>query len=233
MNAEKRLKQVANDYEQRLTQVTERYRSQGYDVVVRPGPDDLPSFARDFKVEVIARRDGGGVLTSAKKTQSDLESDRDLARYAEIIDKEPGWRFDLFVLGPKSQAWPEKQKATEPSEEDILRAVEDVERMLQAGFVPQSLIAAWAVLESAMRKTLQANGEKAGWGSSPRTMLNELYSDGILQSKDFRDLEGLFQARSAIVHGFTTPAIESAAVRFVVDMTRTLLDESRAAKTTA
>jgi hypothetical protein len=36
--------------EQRLNHVADRYRAQGYKVVVRPGPDDLPDFAKDFKV---------------------------------------------------------------------------------------------------------------------------------------------------------------------------------------
>jgi len=216
--------------EQRLNHVADRYRAQGYKVVVRPGPDDLPNFAKDFKVEFIAKRDDGCVLVSAKKSLSDLEADRELPRYAESTEKELGWRFDLMVLGSEIQPMPEKRAAKEPSEEDIRRALGDVQRMLQAGFVQQALIAAWAVLETAMRRRLQANGEDAGWGSSPQTMLNELYSGGVLQSSVFRELEGLFQARSAIVHGFTTPVIESSAVQFLVEIARMLLDESRSAK---
>jgi hypothetical protein len=216
--------------EQRLNQVADRYRAQGYKVVLRPAPDDLPNFAKDFKVEIIAKRGDGCVLASAKKSLSDLEADRELQRYAEIIEKEPGWRFDLMVLGPESQPMPEKKEANEPSEEEIRRALGEVERMLQAGFVPQALIAAWAVLETAMRRRLQANGDEAGWGSSPRTMLNELYSAGVLQSSVFRRLEGIFQARSAIVHGFTAPVIENSAVQFLVETARLLLDESRASE---
>ena len=104
--------------------------------------------------------------------------------------KQPGWRFDLIVLGSESQPMPEKGSATGPPKKKFAVSLGDVERMLQAGFVQQALIAAWAVLEAAMRRRLQANGEKAGWGSSPRTMLNELYSAGVLQSSVFRRLEG-------------------------------------------
>jgi hypothetical protein len=216
--------------EQRLNQVADGYRARGYKVVVRPKPADLPGFAKDFHVEMIAIRDDGSVLVSAKKGQSDLEADLEVPRYAEVISKQPGWRFDVIVLGSESQSIPDKRDATEPTEEDIRGALENVERILQAGFVQQAFIAAWAVLESAMRKRLQAEGEEAGWGSSPRTMLNELYSGGVLRSSDFRDLEGLFQARSAIVHGFTSPVIGHGAVPFLIDTARTLLEESKAAK---
>ncbi len=219
-----------SNIEQRLNQLADRYRAQGYKVVVRPGPDDLPEFAKNFKVEIVARRDDGCVLASAKESQSDLAADREIPRSAEITEKEPGWRFDVIVLESESQPIPDKKDAKEPSEEDVRRALDDVERLLDAGFVQQALIAAWAILEAAMRRRLHANGEKTGWGSSPRTMLNELYSAGVLQSHDFRSLEGLFQARSAIVHGFMTPVIENSAVQFLVETARMLLDESLAAK---
>jgi len=77
--------------EQRLNHVADRYRAQGYKVVVRPGPDDLPDFAKDFKVEIIARRDDGCVLASVKKSQSDLEADREIPRYAEVTSEQPEW----------------------------------------------------------------------------------------------------------------------------------------------
>jgi hypothetical protein len=53
--------------ELRLNQVADRYRAQGYNIVIRPRPDDLPAFAKDFSVEIIARRDDGGVLASASR----------------------------------------------------------------------------------------------------------------------------------------------------------------------
>jgi hypothetical protein len=58
--------------QQRLNHVVDRYRAQGYQVVIRPGPEDLPPFAKDFKVEIVATRNerkekekGSGVNTDA------------------------------------------------------------------------------------------------------------------------------------------------------------------------
>lgn len=84
-----------------------------------------------------------------------------------------------------------------------------------------------------MMRRLQAIGEEAGWGSSPRTMLDELDSNGLLESSVLRGLEGLYQSRNAIVHGFTSPMIESSAAQFLVETARVLLGESMAAKLTA
>jgi uncharacterized protein YutE (UPF0331/DUF86 family) len=218
--------------DQRLNQVAGRYRAQGYQVVVRPGPDALPSFAKDFNVEVLATRPDGNVLASAKGSQTDMEADPNLSKYAEVIEKHPGWRYDVFVLGPDSPATPEMRNLTEQSEEEIRTSLADAERMLQAGFVAQSVIAAWAALESAMRHKLGDQGGEVGSEASTRTMLNELVSSGVVSRSVFRDLEGLFQLRNIIAHGFSSPAVQPTDAQFLVDTARRLL-ESRPARQTA
>lgn len=215
--------------EHRLNLVAERYKALGYNVVVRPGPDELPPFAKDFKVEILATRDDGSVLASAKKSASDMESDPNVPRYAEITSKQPGWRFDIFILGGDSPLEKDGRKAREPSEDDIRRALDEVEQLRRAGFLAASFATAWAVLEAAMRRRLRANGEEAEWETMPRTMMNELYSDGVFSNSTFRRLEGLFRLRSEIVHGFAAPPVEPSAVQFLVETARRLLDESRLA----
>jgi hypothetical protein len=130
------------NFEQRLNYVADRYRSLGFEVVLRPGPDDLPPFAKDFKVEILARGADGSVLASAKATPLELEADPNIPRYAEITGKQPGWRFDVFVLGPVGGLPKEDRQASEPSEDDTRRTLDEVGRMLQAGFLAASFAAA-------------------------------------------------------------------------------------------
>jgi len=215
------------DLEQLLAPVADRYRSQGYHVVVRPDPTDLPEFAKTFLIEIVARRDDSSALVSAKRSRKDLEADPNIAKYAEITEKQPGWRFDVVVLCPDDETkMPDNRDATEPSEEDFRLQIENVRKLLDGNVNQQALVLAWSVLEAAMRRRLQAEGEEAGWGTSPRTMLNELLSSGEFSNSVFRHLEGLFQARSAIVHGFTMPIIEPGAVYFILDVARKLLEAS-------
>ncbi|OYV88612.1 MAG: hypothetical protein B7Z73_08225 [Planctomycetia bacterium 21-64-5] len=143
------------------------------------------------------------------------------------------WRCDLFVVGPEPDVAMKKPDVEEPSEDAILRSLDDAERMLQTQFVAQSFITAWAALESAMRHRLRAEGSEAGWGTSPRTMLNELVSCGVLSNVEFRELEHLFQLRSVIVHGFAAPIVDPSDVQLLVDTARRLLDESHVAKQSA
>ena len=221
------------NFDERLEQIAERYRSQGYRVVARPGPADLPAFARDFKVEILAERADGHVLASVKPEASHLQNDPETSRYAGVIDSQPGWRYDLHVLGPEPRPTPEPGDAKEPTDDDLDRTLQDTERMIHAGFTREALIAAWAALEAAMRSRLRAEGNDAGWGTAARTLLNDLYSDGLLPAHVFRELESLFRARNALVHGFTIPTVEERDVRFLIEAARKLLDETRKAKKSA
>ena len=49
--------------------ISNAYAAQGFEVVVRPGPRQLPPFARDFNVEVLGKRAAEGVLVSVKKNR--------------------------------------------------------------------------------------------------------------------------------------------------------------------
>ncbi len=78
-----------------------------------------------------------------------------------------------------------------------------------------------------MRHRLRSLGSKAEWGTSPRSMLNELISLGILTHSEFRDLEGLSRLRNIISHGFSVPEIPPSSVSVLVDSARRLLQESK------
>lgn len=215
--------------DQSLNQLAEQYRNQGYAVVVRPGPDQLPAFAADFQVELLACRKDGNVLVTVKANQADMAADLNLSRYAEAIERQPGWRYDLFVLGSDRPTVDERREAPEQSRDDTLKALDDAESMLAGGFAAQSLIAAWAALESAMRQALRARGSRATWKTSPRSLLNESVSSGTLSIGEFRELEGLFDLRNVIAHGFAAPPVERNQVERIIEIARVLLSESELA----
>lgn len=219
--------------EPELSKIADNYRGQGFDVVVQPTACDLPDFAKDFRVELVGRRGIGGVLASIFESQTELKAASDLERYAEVVESQADWRYDLVVLGRQFEP-PEEIEGKEPTEQEVRSAVEGIGRMVDAGFLPQAFVAAWSLLEAATRKrvTVERNLTKAG--ASPRTMLAELYSNGVLSSGDFRDLKGSLAVRNAVVHGFTPPsALSEAAVQLLVGVTLRLLDEARDFRKTA
>lgn len=220
------------DFEQEFNQVAQAYRSQGYDVIVRPAPDELPPFAKDFHVELLGRRGSEGVLVAIKKNRDEVAADGNMQRYAEITGSQPGWRFDFAILESENPRAREMRGATEFSNEDISQSLHQAEQLTRTGFSRLAVVAAWASLEAAMRMRLRASGQEAGWGSMPRQMLKELYSAGLLSPEEFHRVELASQLRNQIVHGFSAQPAESetadaAVVQLLSDIARRLARESQ------
>jgi hypothetical protein len=53
-----------------LDGVAEKYRKDGYDVLVRPSPDDLPAFLADTQVDILARKRDHLVALQAKEQEA-------------------------------------------------------------------------------------------------------------------------------------------------------------------
>lgn len=218
------------DYEQQLKRLADDYVSKGFQVTVRPRAEDLPAFAKDFKVDIIARRGGEGVLVSVKKNRQEMAADKEMVRYARIAGEHQGWRYDFAILEAEDPLAREVRDAQEPSPDEISRTLISVDRVLQAGFVNPALVTAWATLEAAMRKRLLATGNRRTWGIQPRSMLNELYSIGIFSTDEFPRLEKAWKLRNEIAHGFAAPTVEPATVQFLLNVAKRLMDELKPEK---
>ncbi len=222
------------DYEQELNRLADIYRGHGYDVTVRPGPDQLPPFARDFRVEILGRRGAEGVLVAVRRNRDEVAADSDMQRYAETTGAQPGWRFDFAILESEQPNAREVRGAKELSQDDINKSLEQARELSRMGFTGFAVVAAWATLEAAMRMRLRALGQEAGWGSIPRQMTRELYSAGALSPDEFRRIESASQLRNQIVHGFASqPAepgdSEAAMVEVLSGVAHRLVNESQPA----
>src|SRR5437879_9577780 len=138
--------------EQELNRIAGIYKAQGYQVIVRPGAADLPPFAKDFKVEIVARRAAEGVLVQVKRTREEVAADADMPRYAEITSAQSGWRFDFVILEAENSMAREVRGAQEPSEQHMTDVLAGAEHLVREGFVGPAVISAWAALEAAMRR---------------------------------------------------------------------------------
>ena len=85
-----------------LERVAQRYRDEGYQVVVRPAAEQIPPFIADFEPDLIAIRGNESVIVEIKVNRMDLSSDHQISHLAEIVNSRPGWRLDLVVLEPET-----------------------------------------------------------------------------------------------------------------------------------
>jgi hypothetical protein len=221
------------DFEQELKRVADSYKNQGYQVTIRPTPEDLPPFAKDFKVELLARRGTTASLISVKRNLREVVAAAEMSRYAEITAAQPGWRYDFAILEGERPLERELREAQELPNADIDKALAEAEQLLGMGFVRSAMLTAWSCFEAAMRRRLRAAGAAAGWRTLPRSMLTELYSAGDFSPEEFVKLDRLYQLRSEIVHGFGAPDLDAGLLQFLIATARRLLEESQPAKQTA
>jgi hypothetical protein len=221
------------DFEQELNRLADAYARQGFQVTIRPDPVALPPFADDFQVEILGKRGAEGVLVSVKQDRGGVAADSNLTRYAEVTGSQEGWRFDLAVLEAERPGSRELEGAEEFSEEEIDRSFSESLEMIRLGFPGAALMTAWAGFEAGMRLRLRAAGGRADWGATPRSLLNELYSNGFVNVKEFRELEALHGARNRVVHGFAYSWGPGGAVPLLCEIGRRLVQESRDARVPA
>ncbi len=211
------------DFEKALESVAREYRDEGYVVVTHPDADQLPGFAREFGVNILASRGEERVLVSVKRNRVELASDPTISRLAEIIKQQDGWRFDVVILEGASPA--NLVGSQEPSREQIEEILGEAERVASIS-ARAAFVLAWSGLEAAMRRLGQGAGTGGRLGTQPLTLIRELYTSGQISPKVFRELEELRLKRTELVHGMEPPLVQPEWVHSLVTTARHLLTES-------
>ncbi|MBV7340194.1 hypothetical protein KFU94_70710 [Chloroflexi bacterium TSY] len=91
------MKSVTNRERERLQTVVDEYQGRGYEVILQPGPDQLPEFLRDYQPTLIARQDEETIVIEVKSRRSLSQSPwiRDMAHLLQEKEGsvDPNFRF--------------------------------------------------------------------------------------------------------------------------------------------
>lgn len=210
------------DLAKEIEQVAQQYRDEGYAVVTHPDAEHLPAFAADLGAEILAARGNEKALVQVKKTRADVEADPMILLRAEVIGKQPGWRYDLIVLNEGDTFRRITRGAREPSEQEIDRAIEEVETLIQLNQIRAALVIAWATLEAAMRRVC-SEAELYMPKTTPSELLRTLYGNGNLSRKEFDLLRDTYRLRTEVAHGLISPPFDAIDIKGIIAMIRRLL----------
>jgi len=212
----------AMDFEHELRQVAKRYEQEGYAVILRPNRDQLPPFAADFGVDILATKGDQRVIVEVKRNRKDLSDNPKLSQLADIMNTEPGWRLDLVVVEPENSVQKSVRGAAEPTVEQIGQMLAEAERLMQSGALSTACMVAWAGLEAAMRRVLHQDH-----GATPNALLRSIYASGDISKADFSLLDEAYKLRTQIVHGFMPTKLDERLVAEIIRAARHLLSEER------
>lgn len=187
--------------ENRIKQVAEDYRQQGFVVEVDPRSDQLPDFLRGFAPDLLATREDGSVVVEIKRAR-ELRGDDEVARLAAALQERPGWRFDLVTLADRRPAakrdtpWLGRVGLDLPAIDLLLEnATRAAAHEDDLSAITLAALGAEGLLNTLGNRT---RGHKT---LGPAALAKTLYSDGLLLDGDVDPLVELFSLRNAAVHG--------------------------------
>jgi hypothetical protein len=209
-----------SEHEQLLNTVAERYRSDGYEVVIEPEPRSIPIDLGGYRPDLIAKKGDNTAIVEVKREAQRLSFDQ-LRTLSEEIKRHHGWRFVLVtgqdVLPP---SLPEDDQL---SWEDVQARMEGALRLAETGSQEAGYVLLWITFERMMR--LQARDIALPVDRlAPAILIRQLYSHGELSYAQFETALRCQEVRNRVVHGFRAPEL-NAALKDLSAVVHELLDE--------
>jgi len=213
---------IANVEREELLKIAEQYRNQGYEVLIHPTIADLPDFLKNYRPDLVVRRDNESVVIEVKSRSSlDSFSMQYLRHLAQIVEENPGWRFKLVMRNPEEFTY-------SPQAESSLQAPEiqsqlQVARTLATEHPASALLYSWSLAEATLRLVAEHEGltlERV----DPPYLVKHLATEGVISRSEYQLLMNVFSLRNAIAHGFKTTQLKQESVHDLINITEELLD---------
>jgi hypothetical protein len=195
-------------YRHKLEEIAAEYEARGYEVLVEPSPEQLPEFLVGFRPDLVARGPNDCVVVEVKVGTQTAASER-FRELAETIQRQPGWRFSLVVIDPRSD---EVAPPTQPllDRQAIVDRLERANELLQTGAPDAAFLLMWISVEALLRHIATREGLPLERVPSS-SLLKELFSLGILSRSELEVAQRAFAVRNALVHGFATTRLDETA----------------------
>jgi|688.fasta_scaffold312258_1 uncharacterized protein YutE (UPF0331/DUF86 family) len=187
-NIERRIKEIAKDYE-----------SRGFTVIINPRESELPQFLKGFEPDIIARGETESVVIEVK-TKGHINELKRFEELANNISQKKNWRFELVFTNPQEQPIRTSSEKTLDISKIKQRLIE-IEKLKSTSQYSAAFLLGWATLEAAIRLKLQ-NEKSDSVNKATLSIIKTLFSLGLINQHDYRKLEKLNHIRNYLIHGF-------------------------------
>lgn len=212
---------TGNIERERLLKLAEEYRDKGYDILLHPNSEDLPDFLRNYRPDMIVRREDEVVVIEVKSRLSlNSSSTQYLQSLAQVIEQHPGWRFELVMTNPEEVVYSEKAEGSLQEHEIRSRLIE-VSQLLEK-YPESAILYSWSLVEA----TLRLVAEKEGLSLrrfDPLYLVKLLAIEGVISQSEYQLLINSLSIRNAVAHGFKTTQVTQDSVHKLLEITEQLL----------
>lgn len=181
--------------------VAQRYRSDGYDVILEPNPKEFPFDLGGYRPDLLAHKDGVTLIIEVK-VRAETTSYEQYRAVVEETKRHEGWRFilvtDRDVIEDDVQ-----EESDEFSWKEIEDGIAKAELLRATGDTETAYLILWIAFERSMRKmalTIDLPLQRV----APSIIIRQLYSQGELTMKQYRTALHCQEVRNHLVHGFRT-----------------------------
>jgi Holliday junction resolvase len=194
-----------------LKSVAERYRNEGYDVIIEPGSGAVPFDLGGYTPDLIARKSDLAVIVEVK-TQAERMSFDQLRSVVDEVRRHKGWKFVLVtsqdVLAFALPAEDEDQL----SWDEVGHRIKDAQRLSDLGEKEAAFLILWIAFERMMRFEARRIALPVD-RLAPAILIRQLYSQGELSMAQFDAALRSQDVRDRIIHGFRASDLNDAVAR--------------------
>ncbi|MGL5035489.1 MAG: hypothetical protein ACRC6M_17015 [Microcystaceae cyanobacterium] len=212
---------TANLEREKVLQLANEYRNEGYEVLFHPSSDDLPNFLKGYRPDLVVKRGNESVIVEVKSRFSLNSSTTQYFRnLAQVVEQHPDWRFELVMTNSEEIIdSPNREGSLQPSEiETRLQAA----RQLVSQYPESAILYSWSLVEATLR--LVADHEELNLQRfEPRYLVKQFVTEGLISRSEYQLLMNVFSLRNAIAHGFKTTQLSQESLYELIEMTEHLL----------
>ena len=159
----------------------------------------LPPPFDGFMADAVARRaDEFVVIEVRSANMTDGTRDR-LARLADIMSEEPGWRLDIVTYEPEA-------RPRDPDVEDIFRRVEEAQRVVDVSSDAAVLLLCSSI-EGALLRLSKDRGVAPDRPIPHRTLIHDLAIHGIVSDNQAAELDEFARTGDDIARGMPSASL--------------------------
>ncbi|HAO20167.1 MAG TPA: hypothetical protein DCQ37_06555 [Desulfobacteraceae bacterium] len=149
--------QLALRHDSIKSMAAERYKQQGFEVIVEPDIQELPFDLGKYCPDLLVKKsESEGYIIEVKTSVSRTSVER-YREISDMVSQHKGWRF-LLITGEDAVSDEITIKAEELlSWEQIFKQKEQGERFISVGEVGNAFLSLWLILEALITCTRKAN----------------------------------------------------------------------------
>lgn len=204
--------------EQKLRRLAREYEDSGYDVIVGPTVEHVPTFLAEFDPQLIATRDDESVVVEVGPMSAFAADDR-IQQLAATIDAHDGWRLDFVVTKSSDEAFREDDESVGAHSAMLEGRLTEAGRLCEGGSNEAAMLLAWSAAEGMLRLAASRAGlpaEKTPIGASIR----QLFSLGLIGKATYDLLISRMQTRNQLAHGELRGTVTRSEVESFIEAVR-------------